>query len=63
MLEKLEGNGRTATSVLDAYITSRKKQSEKIWMVKLRTVYCYGLNDLLGDEYKKEDTYALVRTT
>ena len=29
-------------------------------MLKLRTVYLYGLDDYQGDECKKEDTHALV---
>ena len=28
-------------------------------MLRLRTVYPYGLNDLLGDEYDKSDTRTL----
>ena len=31
------------------------KQCEKTWMLKLRTVYLYGLNDWLEDTYKKDD--------
>ena len=50
-LKKLEGNGRTARNALDASITSISKQSEKTWMVQLRTIYPYGLNDCLGNEY------------
>lgn len=29
-------------------------------MLRLRNVYPYGLNDLLGDEYDKDNTHALV---
>ena len=29
-------------------------------MLKLRTIYPYGLNDRLEDEYKKENTRVLV---
>ena len=29
-------------------------------VLKLRTSYPYGLNERLGDEYKKEDTHMLV---
>ena len=36
--------------------SSRKKQWEKKQTLKLRAVYPYGLNDLLGDEYKESDT-------
>ena len=53
VLEKLKGNSRTTKNALGVSITSRRKQREKIWMPKLRTVYLYGLNDCIGDEYKK----------
>lgn len=29
-------------------------------MMRLRTVYPYGLNDLVGNEYDKNDTHNLV---
>ena len=45
---------------MDASITSRRKQREKTWMPKLRTVYPYCLNNCLGDEYKKVGTHLLV---
>ena len=32
-------------------------------MLKLRTIYPYGLNDRLGDEYKKDGTHELVGDT
>ena len=59
-LKELEGNDRAARNALDASITSIRKQSEKTWMLKLRTIYPYGLNYCLGDEYKKENTHVLV---
>ena len=60
LLEKLEGHGRTTNYALDISITSRRKQRERTWMLKLRTIYPYGLNDRLEDEYKKENTHVLV---
>ena len=44
---------------MDASITFRKKQLEQTWMLKLETVYHYGLNDHLGDKYKKKHTCVL----
>ena len=32
----------------------------KKWILKLQTVFLYGLNDSLGDHFIKEDTHALV---
>ena len=62
MLEKLDGNGRTARGARDASITSKRKLREKEWMLKLRTVFSYGLNGWLGDDFSKEDTHVLVRS-
>ena len=60
ILEKLEENGKKAGNAFDASITSRRKQIEKTCMLKLRIVYLYGLNDGLGDEYKKDNAHMLV---
>ena len=60
ILEKLEGNGRTARGALDASQTSRRKARELYWTLKLRTVFPYGLNDRVGDEYKSSDHEGLI---
>ena len=60
ILEKLEGNGRTARGALDASQTSKRKARELYWMLKLRTVYPYGLNDRVGDEFKTSDKEVLI---
>lgn len=60
ILEQLYGNGRKARNSLDASITSRRKQFNKILALKLRTVFLYCLNDRIWDEYIKEDTHVLV---
>ena len=39
ILEKLKGNGRTTRNALDTSITSRRKQCEKTWMLKLKNIY------------------------
>ena len=44
-LKKLERNGRTARNALNASITSGREQCEKSRMLKLTTVYLYGLYD------------------
>ena len=62
VLEKLDGNGRTARGARDASITSKRKLREKEWMLKLRTVFSYGLNGWLCDDFSKEDTHVLVRS-
>jgi len=61
ILEKLEGDGRTDRRVLDASITAKRKSRELDWMLKLRTVFPYGLNDEIGSEYKNEDRSCIGR--
>ena len=60
ILAKLEGNCKSDRNFLDASLTCRRTKREKTWLLMLRTVYPCGLNDCLGDEYKKEDTYVLI---
>ena len=60
ILEKLEGSGRTDRNAMDISAKPLRKNRELHWMMKLRTVYPYGLNDRIGDEWKKEDTHDTV---
>ena len=60
ILEKLEGNGRTERGALDASKTQERKAKEKEWMLKLRTVYPYGLYDRIGDEFKDDHCHVQV---
>ena len=60
IIEKLEGNGRTKRGGLDAKSTQLRKSRETYWMNKLRTVYPYGLNDLTGEEFKKDKNCDLI---
>ena len=55
ILEKLEGFGRTERGAIDLNIRRSRLQREKHWMLKMRTVYPFGLNDRVGDEYKRDD--------
>ena len=52
VLEVLTGTGRDAHGNMDPSETKIRKDKEKHWMLKLRTVYPYGLNDTIGDEYR-----------
>ena len=54
IIEKLQGSGRDENGALDSAITSIRRKKETNWMLKLRTVYPYGLNDRIGDEYMSE---------
>ena len=46
--ERLAGDGRRADGVIDPEFTKMRRNIEDSWMLKLRTVYPYGLNDDLN---------------
>ena len=48
IVEKMSGNGRLASGEIDLVIQKERKRREDEWMLKLRTVYPYGLNDSLN---------------
>ena len=50
ILEKLEGTGRTDRNAMDVASKPVRKARERYWMMELRTVYPYGLNDRVGDK-------------
>ena len=45
---------------MDPSITHFRKIRETFWVLLLRTIFPYGLNDRIGDEPKKEDNPDLV---
>ena len=45
IIENLEGNGRTSRGALDPGVSVIRRKRETEWMLKLRTVFPYGLND------------------
>ena len=51
IIEKLPGNGRDENNKVDTSIARQRRKKETEWMLKLRTVYPYGLNDRIGDEW------------
>ena len=51
IIEKLEGDGRDENNAIDKGIASLRRRKETEWMLKLQTVYPFGLNDRIGDEY------------
>ena len=57
ILEKLEGTGRTERKAIDVSITSHRRKREEFWMKTLRTVYPYGLNDRVSDDYMKDQDH------
>ncbi len=66
ILEKLEGNGRTgpgARDPLDPTSKRIRRAREKRWMLKLRTVFPFGLNDKVDGEWiRRSDDATPVST-
>jgi len=63
ILEKLDGDGRTIVNgrdVPDPTVTKIRKKKETQWMLKLRTVYPYGLNDRVGDDFAIQRNQKLI---
>ena len=63
ILEKLDGDGRTiinGRNLIDPVATRVRKKRETHWMLKLRTVYPFGLNDRVGDEFATQRNKKLV---
>ena len=60
VIEKLSGSGRDESGKVDpgVAVLHRKKATE--WMLRLRTVYPYGLNDRVGDEYMPEKDHSNI---
>lgn len=55
VLEKRPGTGRTDRDVIDKNEVADRKESETKWMLKLRTVYPYGLNHDTGKNFDRGD--------
>ena len=60
ILEKLEGSGRTERDAIDLSARRKRHQKERHWMLKMRTVYPFGLNDRVGDEFQKDGDENLI---
>ena len=59
IIEVLSGSGRDGKNNVDPAITKIRQQKETEWMLKLRTVYPYGLNDRVGNEYRSTLTSSI----
>ena len=62
IIEKLEGSGREENGEVDSAVTTIRRKKETEWMLKLRTVFPYGLNDRVGDEYMTEKDNSVIAT-
>ncbi len=48
IIEKWSGDGRTCTGSVDWDLARERRKREDFWMLELRTLYPYGLNDSLN---------------
>ena len=56
VLENLEGLGQTERNLVDPKKVDERKTKEKAWMLRLRSVYPYGMNHDFGNNLNKGDT-------
>ena len=54
IIEKLSGFGRNGNGIPIPGVTIERQKKETNWMLTIHTVYRYGLNDRVGDEYVAE---------
>ena len=60
IIEKLEGSRRTDRNTMDFAVKSLRKARETYWTYELRTIFPYGLNDRIGDEFKTDNKHINV---
>ena len=60
IIEKFSGSGRDDSGIPIPDITVERQKKETKWMLTLQTVYYYGLNDRVGDEYMAEKKSRVV---
>ena len=60
IIEKLSGSGRDDNGNPIPGVTVERQKKETKWMLTLQTVYPYGLNDRVGDEYMAEKDSRVV---
>ena len=60
IIEKLSGSGRDESGKVDPGVACVRRKKETEWMLRLRTVYPYGLNDRIGDEYMAEKDHSNI---
>ena len=60
-IENVSGNGRTARGALDPGVVVVRRKTESEWMLKLRTVFPYGLNDRV-DSINGDDAFSKAKS-
>ena len=54
IIEELYGSERNDNGIPIPGVRVERQKKETKWMLNLQTVYSYGLNDRVGDEYMVE---------
>ena len=57
IIEKFSRSGRDDNGIPIPGATVKRHKMETKWLITLQTVYPYGLNDKVGDEYKAGNLY------
>ena len=60
IIEKLKGDGRDSNGDVDTSVTAIRRKKETAWMLKLRTVFPYGLNDRIGNEHMADKGNSII---
>ena len=60
IIKKLEGTGRTEKNTKDFAAKPLRKARGTYWMHELRTIFSYGLNGRIGDEFKTDNKHINV---
>ena len=60
IIEKLEETERTERNIMDFAAKPLRTSRETYWMHELRTIFPYGLNDKIGDEFKTNKKHIIV---
>ena len=57
IIEKLEETGCSERNTMDFAVKPLRKAIETYWMHELRTIFPYGLNDRIEDEFKTDNKH------
>ena len=60
IIGKLDRTGLAERNTMNFAAKPLRKAGETYWMHELRTIFSYGLNDKIGDEFKTENKHIKV---
>ena len=62
IIEKPEGTGLTDRNTMNFAAKPIRKARETYWIYEFRSIFPYGLNDRIGDEFKTDNKHINVPT-